>query len=300
MSANRLKTAHDATDALVCVASRTLPRVAPYAWPVKPFDKQHPVRGFLNDPRIQGQSRAFHFGIDVSAPDGTAVYAVEPGKVHIESPFNVEVESPGREFGYWHIVPAVEHHQQVAKRQLLGHIAAGWGHVHFAERRGGVYQNPLRAGAIEPYADHTSPTIVAIELFAGRKSVPRAGVSGVVDVVAEAFDTTPIPVPPPWDRKPVSPLRLRWRLLRGAKAALPWVTGVDFRVHIRNDLFGTVYAPGTKQNHPNEPGRLRYYVARGWDTRRLADGSYRLQVEAEDTEGNKGRAAIGIELANEL
>jgi hypothetical protein len=78
------------------------------------------------------------------------------------------------------------------------------------------------------------------------------------------------------------------------------VTGVDFRVHIRNDLFGTVYAPGTKQNHPNEPGRLRYYVARGWDTRRLADGSYRLQVEAEDTEGNKGRAAIGIELANEL
>jgi murein DD-endopeptidase MepM/ murein hydrolase activator NlpD len=47
---------------------------------VKPFDKQHPVRGFLNDPRIQGQSAPFHFGIDVSAPDGTAVYAVEPGR----------------------------------------------------------------------------------------------------------------------------------------------------------------------------------------------------------------------------
>src|SRR5258707_15863415 len=24
-----------------------------YGWPVKPFDLQHPVRGFLNDPRIR-------------------------------------------------------------------------------------------------------------------------------------------------------------------------------------------------------------------------------------------------------
>ena len=57
---------------------------APYPWPVKPFDRQHPVRGFFNDPRVQDQSHAFHFGIDVSAPDGTAVYAVTPGKVFIE------------------------------------------------------------------------------------------------------------------------------------------------------------------------------------------------------------------------
>ncbi|MGZ6266594.1 MAG: hypothetical protein ACXWN4_06790, partial [Candidatus Limnocylindrales bacterium] len=43
-----------------------------YDWPVKPFDRQHPVRAFLNDPRIgKHGSRAFHFGIDVAAPDGT-------------------------------------------------------------------------------------------------------------------------------------------------------------------------------------------------------------------------------------
>ena len=49
---------------------------APYPWPLEPFDRQHPVRGFLNDPRIADASHAFHFGIDISAPDGTAVYAV--------------------------------------------------------------------------------------------------------------------------------------------------------------------------------------------------------------------------------
>ena len=40
-------------------------------WPLKPFDRAHPVRGMFNDPRIAGSSRSFHFGIDISAPNGT-------------------------------------------------------------------------------------------------------------------------------------------------------------------------------------------------------------------------------------
>ena len=61
-----------------------------YGWPVKPFDEQHPVRGFFCDPRIGAKGgKAFHFGVDVSAPDGTAVYAVEGGKVHSEGAQNV-------------------------------------------------------------------------------------------------------------------------------------------------------------------------------------------------------------------
>jgi len=55
-----------------------------YPWPLKPFDRSHPVRGYFNDPRISGTSRAFHFGIDISAPNGTPVYAVRRGVVHLE------------------------------------------------------------------------------------------------------------------------------------------------------------------------------------------------------------------------
>ena len=55
-----------------------------YSWPLKPFDRAHPVRGYFNDPRISGRSRAFHFGIDISAPNGTPVYAVRGGVVHLE------------------------------------------------------------------------------------------------------------------------------------------------------------------------------------------------------------------------
>jgi len=39
-----------------------------YPWPLEPFDRPHPVRGYFNDPRISGSSRAFHFGIDIAAP----------------------------------------------------------------------------------------------------------------------------------------------------------------------------------------------------------------------------------------
>src|SRR4051794_41180180 len=65
-----------------------------YGWPVKPFDRQHPIRGSFGDPRtvfLDSPTRAalytgpgvfsFHPGVDVWAPDGTPVYAVVSGTV---------------------------------------------------------------------------------------------------------------------------------------------------------------------------------------------------------------------------
>src|SRR5213592_3696589 len=55
---------------------RTLASAAPnagsYDWPLKPFNRQHPVRAFFDDPRIGRRERVFHFGIDIAAPDRTA------------------------------------------------------------------------------------------------------------------------------------------------------------------------------------------------------------------------------------
>jgi murein DD-endopeptidase MepM/ murein hydrolase activator NlpD len=53
----------------------------PHPWPVQPFDQQHPVRGFLVDPRTEGAGRTFHFSVDIAAPAGTPVYAVTHDKV---------------------------------------------------------------------------------------------------------------------------------------------------------------------------------------------------------------------------
>lgn len=250
-----------------------------YGWPVKPFDRQHPVRAFLNDPRIGSKGgTAFHFGIDVAAPDGTPVYAVEAGKVYFSSAMSIAVESADRshEFGYWHIVPVVKSHQLVAAHQLLGRVGAGWGHVHFAERRGGIYVNPLRPGGLGPYVDRTAPAVDAVGVAGGR-------------LVVAAHDTPDPRVPGPWADEPVTPALLRWRVA-GTTA---WRTAVDFRAAMLDrSRFGSVYTPRTRQNHEGEPGLFCFYLAQG-AVRPAGD----LQVEAADASGNRAVYSVSEEAA---
>jgi hypothetical protein len=276
-------------------------RLPPYGWPVKPFDRAHPVRGFFNDPRISGKSRAFHFGIDVSARDGTAVYAVESGTVHIEGGRSLSVvgDVVPRAFGYWHVVPAVRHKQYVRQHQLLGHIDKGWAHVHLAESHGHVYTNPLRPGALTPWTDLGSPHIVTIELSRDGKKLQTAEVSGPVDVIVEAWDRPPLRPPAPWDGVLVTPALLRWRVLHGGKVVRPWHAPIDFRGGLLPaDRFHDVYAPGTRQNKPGKPGRYRFFLAHTWTTRTLPNGVYRLEVAAADMSGNGAHSSLPFELVN--
>lgn len=273
-----------------------------YSWPLKPFDRIHPVRAYFNDPRISGDSHAFHFGVDISAPNGTPVYAVEGGTVHLEDARAISVDAGGVEFGYWHVVPAVRHRQKVRRHHLLGHVDAPWLHVHFAERRDGAYRNPLRSGALEPWHDDTTPRVTRVT-FQRRhgKKVPAGALYGVVDVIAEAHDTPPIRVPAPWNDLPVTPARLRWRVLRGTEVVRRWRSPVDFRHELLpRSAFHRIYAPGTRQNHAGKPGRYRFYLGHTWSTTRFPDGNYRLQVEASDLAGNRSTLTKRFTIANNV
>jgi hypothetical protein len=269
---------------------------------VKPFNRQHPVRAYLNDPRFGAKgSKAFHFGVDVSAPDGTAVFAVEPGTVHLEGGRAVGVVSTGgaRSFGYWHIVPAVIHLQQVRARQLLGHIDKGWEHVHFAERQGGRYVNPLRRGALSPFADPSSPAIQRLLVERAGKPVNPDRVTGVVDIVAEAYDQPALRPPPPWDGARVTPALMRWRMAHEGRFVIPWRVAVDFReTMLPQPRFADVYAPGTRQNRPGKPGLYRFWIARRFDSRAFENGGYRVDVEASDLQGNRALAQLPLSIRN--
>jgi hypothetical protein len=277
-----------------------------YPWPLQPFDQQHPVRGQFRDPRIGDQGgSSFHDGVDVSGPDGTAVFAVAPGRVSIEGAQNVAVAQGDRDFGYWHIIPAVKDGDHVPLHGLLGHIAPTWGHVHFAERTAdphpqGTYWNPLRAGGLTPFADFGAPVVSKIV-----PSQPAGQMHGLVDLVVEAFDHPPISAPPPWHDIPVTPALIRWRLVRDAQEVVPWTIAADYRVSFAPDVvnnsdvhFHDVYAPGTTQNHPNTPGLFRFWLVRGFDTRPHPDGDYRLDVEAADVRGNASRGHLVVTIAN--
>jgi hypothetical protein len=266
---------------------------------LQPFDHAHPVRAYFNDPRISGTTKAFHFGVDISAPNGTPVYAVAAGTVHLEDARAISVAAGDVVFGYWHVVPAVRNRDAVVRHQLLGHVDAPWLHVHFAERRGGSYRNPLRSGALTPWVDRTRPQVTAVRFLRDGHELLPTSVAGAVDVVAEAFDTPPIPVPAPWNGLPVTPARLRWRVLRDGTVVRAWHTPVDFtQTLVPQERFDAIYAPGTRQNHPGKPGRYRFFVAHTWSTPLLPNGAYRLEAEAADESGNRARAGLPFTIAN--
>jgi hypothetical protein len=273
-----------------------------YGWPVKPFNRQHPVRANLNDPRNgHGDTKSFHFGIDVSAPNGSAVYAVEGGEVFLSGRrMAVAVKGATRTFGYWHVVPAVRNHQIVRVHQLLGYICdeGGGRHVHLAERRNDEYLNPLRPGGIGPYVDRTPPTLASVEFRGkGRVLAPDA-LTGRVKIVVEAFDTTPIIVPKPWSNLPVTPARIRWSITHGSRSIRAPRTAADFsRRMLSPKLYDSIYAPGTLQNYVGAPGHYRFYLAHGLDASRLPAGRSQLRIEAVDTRGNRVVAQVGISAA---
>jgi hypothetical protein len=256
---------------------------AAYGWPVKPFDRQHPVRANLDDPRIGHEGgTSFHFGIDISVPDGTPVFAVTGGEAYVR-PGNVSVADGGtHSFGYWHVRAAVKNHEPVHRHQLLGWVIPGWEHVHFAERAHGIYLNPLRPGGLGPYADVSAPEIGEITLAQRR---------GGIQLLANAYDMPSPRVPGAWTNEPVSPALLEWRISRNGRFG-DWHTAADFRTQMLDrKLFDSVYAPPTRQNHKGAAGYYCFFLAHDW---KPADGIYRIEVAAADTRENRAVAHLAF------
>lgn len=287
-----------------------------YGWPVKPFDRQHPVRGSFADPRsifVGAPTRrglmtsacacSYHQGIDVAAADGTSVYPVRSGVVRVVTPDWVQVDSDGGvAFQYWHIASVVHVGDHVDERRtVLGNILKASNHVHLTQLQDGRAVNPLAPGNIGPYADTTTPRVNRIEIRAtdtGPALLPEY-VHGRVELVADASDEQAIPVPGRWNGLPVTPAKLTFRIehLPDHRVAVRETVAVDVTRSLpaNPDMWHT-YARGTHMNMV-KMGSHRYWFEPGvylfkltpapFDTTTLRDGAYALIVTSTDTAGNQ-------------
>lgn len=272
-----------------------------YSWPLRPFYQQHAIRGYFNDPRLSGIEAGFHFGVDIVAADLEPVYAIEGGQVTVRGQsVSILPKRGGHRLSYWHVTPVVRSRQNVRRRQLIGHVVPGAGHLHFAERSRGTYVNPLRIGGLAPYIDDTVPQIPRLTFYSGDNPILPENVTGVVEVTLDAYDPSPLPLPPAeWAQARLAPALIRWRIVQGQTNVRLWETAVDFRTYVVPvSLFNLFYAPGTYQNRPNRPGRYEYYLAHGLDTALLPNGSYVLQVDALDAQENLGQASFAFTIRN--
>jgi hypothetical protein len=306
------------SDASTATAATSHRAAGAYGWPVKPFDRPHPVRANFGDPRISfagppteasilrgSGSFSFHFGIDISVPDGTPVYPVHSGTVRLIGKGNVGVSGDGMDTQYWHLVVAVRPGQRVvAYETVLGRVMKGYEHVHFSQLERGRPVNPLTGTRLGPYVDTTRPQVAAISFRAGtstRELFPEA-LSGKVTPVVQALDTPALRVPGQWRDLPVAPARISWHVVRASdrRTVLREQVAFDVRTSIpSNGLFWSYYARGSRQNMCSfgtqrawrVPGTYLYRLGtRPLDTRRLGNGIFELVVTATDGHGNSGSA----------
>ncbi len=296
-----------------------------YYYPVRPFRRQHPIRGFFGDPRTVANapfgedthespgSFTFHNGVDIVAPTGTQVYPVVSGVVEaMRYADEVSISTnDARRFQYYHIKPRVRVGQRViADRTVLGVVRPGWDHVHLTEIDVFQAHNPLDPGHLEPYRNHTTPSVEQLLFRAenGRDLDPEK-LHGRLWIAADAKDLPPIPVPGEWYGFPVTPAFVAWRLtLPDGRLVEAERVVADFR-HTEPDNrdFWRVYAAGTYQNFPvfahhyylHRPGRYLFNLTpQPLDTAQLADGHFVLTVDVADTCGNHGSISEEIAIVN--
>ena len=316
-------------------ATRATAVAGGYGWPIAPFDRAHPVRAGVGDPRTlfrnKGRDAAlsgpgsfsFHNGVDIDARNGTHVYPVLSGTAHPIAGGVIVRVADGRSFVYEHIVPAVSDGQWVTARQtVIGRIKNWAEEVHFTEvARSGRAVNPLLPGHLTPYVDTTTPTIPRLLVRNPRGSgVDSFDVRGRIELIAEAYDG-PMPVAQSarrtlsasdfaYDRFPLAPAAVTWSLSTlGGRVVVPPTTVVDFRAGAprSNAGFWGVYARGTYQNravisarlHWNMPGRYLFKLTHSpIDTLKLANGIYRVTITAVDTAGNRGTVTERLDVWN--
>jgi hypothetical protein len=266
------------------------------------------------------------------------VFAIEGGPVSFASPRGTRGSVRAGHFGYGHVDPVVLTGEIVTPGQHIGWTWDGNWHVHLSEfvftTGAPLVVNPLRPGGkLHPFVDRAAPRIREIRFYSPatpawtrrpRTSVarlPQAGdrldkdrLSGRVDVRVRVSDPQTFIgwfEELPWLAAPHHPFRLAVTIRHLATGRVVRRREVFRAEKLLGLAAGRHFAPATEQNLPAN-GCMRFrasvrcdgvywfrlFPLRYWDTTRLPDARYRLEVRAWDVAGNLAEAEATVRIAN--
>jgi hypothetical protein len=138
----------------------------------------------------------FHDGTDIPLGLGGAVLAVDDGTVLTIDPSGSNAYIRVGRYCYLHVDPHPDLNvgDQVQQGDLVG-TTNNQNHIHFKDGGGGsgtAEINALRPGGLEPFVDDYKPRVKAIWFYENGTAnrFPTSKVTGLVDIVAWACDTT--------------------------------------------------------------------------------------------------------------
>ena len=297
-----------------------------FAWPIRPFDRAHPLRADFGEPRgilgldlgLKGDRRAqdldaanqvdpsgrrvLHTGVDIVAPDGTPVYAVSSGVARIGGRGYGGHVVVGR-FGYWHLADRVPGGTRVtAFRTVIGRVFPGQHHVHLTRFYGGQPVNPLLFGGLTPYADTAPPRLGRMVAYApdGRRARLQ-DLAGPVALAVQGYDRQSL------GGMHTGLYRLRYAIERWRSRA-PVVGPMDvvrFNALPPPAIGAYLYTVASTRHGTHTRFWYRLTArAPGADgflhAERLAPGRYRVVVTAWDERGNAVRRSYGVRVVPEV
>ena len=258
-------------------------------WPVRPHNRQHPIRGSFLDPRPDPILGAvYHDGIDIAVRDDRPeqghplnrthrVYAIEGGPVGFATPRGQRGSVRVGHFRYGHIDPVVTQGEIVAPGQHIGWTCRGDWHVHLGEvvltAGEPLLVNPLRPGGkIAPFVDTAPPEIREVRFFTMARPawtrrpqtsvalLPQAGqriardrLFGKVDLRVRAHDPQSFSgwfADHPHLAAPHHPFRLAVSIVEARSARLVRRREAFRAEQVLEQPAGLHFAPGTEQNLP--------------------------------------------------
>jgi hypothetical protein len=172
----------------------TASRARAYPWPLAPQDVQHNVSATFGECRQDRDH--FHDGTDLPLGQGGAVLAVDDGTVLTIDPSGSNAYIRVGRYCYLHVDPHPDLHvgDPIQEGDLVG-TTNNQNHIHFKDGGGAsgtTVINSLRPGGMEPFVDEYKPRVKAIWFYENGTAnrFPTSKVTGLVDIVAWACDTT--------------------------------------------------------------------------------------------------------------